>query len=65
MKEKQFDPARYNEKSPAPGLAAVNTHNSEEVEPDNVPPQQVMNEEEMKRVEQEQNRTRQSENQEL
>ena len=65
MKEKQFDPARYNEKSPAPGLAAVNTHNPEEVEPDNVPPQQVMNEEEMKRVEQEQNRTRQSENQEL
>lgn len=57
MKEKQFDPARYNETSPAPGLAAVNTHNPEEVEPTNVPPQQVMNEEEMKRVEQEQNRT--------
>ncbi len=51
MKEKQFDPARHNETSPAPGMAAVNTHNPEEKEPSNVPPQQVMNEEEMKRVE--------------
>ncbi len=51
MKEKQFDPARHNEQSPAPGMAAVNTHNPDEKEPGNVPPQQVMNEEEMKRVE--------------
>ena len=27
MKEKQFDPARNNEKAPAEGIAAVNTHN--------------------------------------
>ena len=27
MKEKQFDPARQNTDSPAPGLASVNTHN--------------------------------------
>jgi hypothetical protein len=27
MKEKQFDPARQNTISPAPGLASVNTHN--------------------------------------
>lgn len=27
MKEKQFDPARHNTESPAPGFAAVNTHN--------------------------------------
>ena len=37
MKDKQFDPARYNEQSPAPGLAAVNTHNHEEEEPAGVP----------------------------
>lgn len=57
MKEKQFDPARYNEKSPAPGLAAVNTHNFEEDEPNHVPPQQVLSEKEMKRVEKEQSET--------
>ena len=57
MKDKQFDPARYNERSPAPGLSAVNTHNHEEQEPEQVPPQQVMNDEEMKRVEKEQNQT--------
>jgi hypothetical protein len=45
MKEKQFDPARYNEVSPAPGLAAVNTHNHEEEEPRDLPPQQVAHEE--------------------
>ena len=61
MKEKQFDPARYNEKSPAPGLAAVNTHNPEEEVPTQVPPQQTVSEEEMKRVEKEQNRTQQPE----
>ena len=55
MKEKQFDPARYNEKSPAPGLASVNTHNPEEQEPNEVPPQQVVSEEEMRRVEKEKN----------
>jgi hypothetical protein len=27
MKDKQFDPAKNNEKAPAPGMAAVNTHN--------------------------------------
>lgn len=31
MKEKQYDPARQNEKSPAPGMAAVDTHNPDEV----------------------------------
>jgi hypothetical protein len=30
MKDKQFNPARNNEHSPAPGLAAVNTHQPEE-----------------------------------
>ncbi|MGZ5190729.1 MAG: hypothetical protein ACXWCZ_06880 [Flavisolibacter sp.] len=30
MKEKQFDPAGNNEKSPAPGLASVNTFNEGE-----------------------------------
>jgi len=30
MKDKLFDPARHNEKSPAPGMAAVNTHMPEE-----------------------------------
>ena len=65
MKEKQFDPARYNEKSPAPGLAAVNTHNPEELDPDNGPPKKLMNEQEMKMVEHEQNLTRLCENEEL
>lgn len=32
MKEKQYDPARHNEESPAEGMAAVNTHNPEEKE---------------------------------
>jgi hypothetical protein len=27
MDDKQFDPARNNEKAPAEGIAAVNTHN--------------------------------------
>ena len=30
MKEKQFEPGRSNPSSPAPGLAAVNTHNPDE-----------------------------------
>ena len=30
MKDKLYDPARHNEKSPAPGMAAVNTHMPEE-----------------------------------
>lgn len=30
MKEKQFDPARHNEQSPANGFAAVDTHNPED-----------------------------------
>lgn len=55
MKEKQFDPARYNEKSPAPGLAAVNTFNEEEQEPASTPPQQVVSEEETRRVEEKDN----------
>jgi hypothetical protein len=33
MKEKIWDPARNNEQSPAPGMAAVNTHNPEEETP--------------------------------
>ena len=33
MKEKAWDPARNNEKAPAPGIAAVNTHNPEEETP--------------------------------
>ena len=48
MKEKLFDPAGNNENSPAPGMAAVNTFNEGEKEPENVPPQQVQNKEEMK-----------------
>ena len=35
MKEKQYDPARQNEKAPAPGMAAVDTHNPEEIREDN------------------------------
>lgn len=30
MKEKQFEPGKNNLSSPAPGLAAVNTHNPDE-----------------------------------
>ena len=30
MKDKQYDPARNNEQSPAKGMASVNTHNPEE-----------------------------------
>ena len=33
-KEKQFDPARQNETSPAPGMASVNTHNPAEQQTD-------------------------------
>ena len=29
-KEKVYEPARHNEESPAPGMAAVNTHLPEE-----------------------------------
>ena len=32
MKDKLFDPARHNEKSPAPGMASVNTHSAEDDE---------------------------------
>ena len=32
MKEKLFDPARHNEKAPAPGMAAVNTHSQDDDE---------------------------------
>ena len=32
MQDKQYDPARHNEKSPAEGMAAVNTHNPDEQE---------------------------------
>jgi len=35
MKEKQYDSARQNEKAPAPGMAAVDTHNPEEIQEDN------------------------------
>ena len=31
MKQKIFEPARHNEESPAPGMAAVNTFNPEEM----------------------------------
>ena len=31
MKEKQYDPARHNEKAPASGMAAVDTHNPDEL----------------------------------
>lgn len=42
MGDKIFEAARLNEQSPAPGFAAVNTHNpGKEHEPDHVPPQQV------------------------
>ncbi|RYD86594.1 MAG: hypothetical protein EOP50_22175 [Sphingobacteriales bacterium] len=37
MPDKQFDPARHNEQSPAPGFASVNTHNPGEE--DKQPPQ--------------------------
>ena len=30
MKDRLYDPARHNEKSPAEGMAAVNTHAPEE-----------------------------------
>lgn len=32
MQEKQYDPGKNNEESPAPGFASTNTHNSEEKE---------------------------------
>jgi hypothetical protein len=31
-KDKQYDPARHNEQSPAPGFASVNTHQEEDME---------------------------------
>jgi hypothetical protein len=31
-KDKQYDPARNNEQSPAPGFASVNTHSQESEE---------------------------------
>lgn len=31
MKEKQYDPARSNEKAPAAGMASVDTHNPDEL----------------------------------
>ena len=34
MQDKQYDPARHNEQSPAEGMAAVNTHNPTEQEYD-------------------------------
>jgi hypothetical protein len=42
MKDKQYDPARSNERSPAEGFAAVNTHNPGEEENEQIiPPQQI------------------------
>jgi len=42
MKDKQYDPARSNERSPAEGFASVNTHNpGEEKKETAVPPQQI------------------------
>lgn len=42
MKDKQYDPARSNERSPAAGFASVNTHNPGEEEKEQVvPPQQI------------------------
>ena len=35
MKDKQFDPAKSNEEAPAPGIAAVSTHNPHEESIDN------------------------------
>lgn len=40
MQDKQYDPARNNEKSPAEGFASVNTHNPEEAQPRQVPSEQ-------------------------
>ena len=37
MKEKQYDPARTNEQAPAKGMAAVDTHNPEEIQPGEKP----------------------------
>ena len=36
MKDKLYDPARHNEKAPAEGMAAVNTHSPEEEPIENV-----------------------------
>lgn len=44
MKEKQYDPSRYNEESPAEGLASVNTHNPEEKEDEMVIGNQTLDE---------------------
>jgi len=42
MKDKQYDPARSNERSPSEGFASVNTHNpGEEEKEQQVPPQQT------------------------
>ncbi len=42
MKDKQYDPARSNEQSPAEGFASANTHNpGEEKKENTVPPQQI------------------------
>ena len=44
MKEKQYDPSRHNEESPAEGLASVNTHNPEEKEDKTVIGNQTLDE---------------------
>jgi hypothetical protein len=42
MKDKQYDPARSNERSPSEGFASVNTHNPGEEEKEQpLPPQQI------------------------
>jgi hypothetical protein len=42
---KQYDPARSNENSPAPGFASVNTHSPEGESEKELPPYQRQNEE--------------------
>ena len=45
MKDKQYDPAGNNEKSPAPGMASVNTFN--EGEESNLKTNEVKNQKEL------------------
>ena len=46
MKDKAYDPARHNEQSPAPGFAAVNTHNAADGETGKQADDQLFNREE-------------------
>jgi len=44
MKDKLYEPARHNEQSPAPGMAAVNTFTPEEAPLEPIPSNQVREE---------------------